>query len=418
VVNLEQLRKQAIELARAARAGDSAAVARLGDLPPQLASAQLVLAREHGYSSWPALVHEVAEHPFRTDFDYYEGRAHGIATVNGISLADARRDLAQRHGLSDWAQLTRRVQALASGEEPPTPFMLAYCAVEDCDLERLRALLDEHPELVRQRGTNGNDLFGMASDLDVAQLLLERGADLNRGNDYGWTKLHQAGYGNDRELAEVLLAAGARTDLAARGDGGTPLVVALFWGHREVVDLLGLEPRNLRVAAGLGLVDLIDELAGTSAAGAHRGFYRPHGGFPAWQASDDPREILDEALVWAAKSDRVEAIEQLVEFGADPDADPYRGTALTWAACNGRVAAVRRLVESGADVNARGTFGGPDHGQGVTALHLAAQSGQAEAVETLLELGADPTIRDTIHGGTPAGWAQHGGHPELAERLT
>jgi ankyrin repeat protein len=416
-VNVEQLRKQAKELARGARAGNADDVARLGDLPPQLASAQLVLAREQGYSSWAALVHEVVEQPFHTDLDYYEGRAYGIATVNGVSIAAARRELAQRHGLSTWAELTRRVRALASGEEPPTPFLLAYRAVEAGDLEQLRALLDEHPELVRRRGTNGNDLFGMAGDLAIVRLLLDRGADVNRGNDYGWTKLHQAGYGNDRQLAELLLAAGARTDLSARGDGGTPLVVALFWGHREVVDLLGLEPRNLRVAAGLGRVDLIDELAGTPAAGAHRGFYRPHGGFPAWEPADDPQEILDEALVWAAKSGRVEAIERLVELGADVDADPYRGTPLTWAACNGRVAAVRRLVELGADVNALGTFGGPDHGQGVTALHLAAQSGQGDAVETLLELGADTTIRDVIHGGTPANWAQFGCHPEIAERL-
>jgi ankyrin repeat protein len=413
VVNLEQLRKQAKELARAARAGDPTAVARLGDLPPRLASAQLVLARERGYSSWPALVQEVVEQPFRTDLDYYEGRAYGIATVSGVPLASARRVLAQRHGLASWAGLTRRVRALASGDEPPTPFMLAYRAVEDGDLGRLCALLDEHPELVRQRGTNGNDLFGMAGDVDVVRLLLERGADVNRGNDYGWTKLHSAGYGNDRELAELLLAAGARTDLCARGDGGTPLIAALFWGHRDVVDVLGLEPRNLRVAAGLGLVDLIDELVG-----AHRAFYRPHGGFPAWQPADDPQEILDEALVWAAKSGRVDAIERLVRLGAGLDADPYRGTPLSWAAANGRVAAIRRLVELGADVNARGTFGGPDHGQGVTALHLAAQSGQVDAVEALLELGADPTIRDAMHHGTPAGWARHGCNPELAERLS
>src|SRR5207247_5636065 len=114
---------------------------------------------------------------------------------------------------------------------------------------------------------------------------------------------------------------------------------------------------------------------------------------------------------------RVGAIERLVELGADLNADPYSGTPLTWAACNGHVTAIRRLVELGADVNGRGTFGGPDHGQGVTALHLAAQSGRAEAVETLLELGADPAIRDAIHRGTPASWAQHGCHPELAKRL-
>ena len=51
---------------------------------------------------------------------------------------------------SELGGLTRRSQALASGGAPPTPFMLAYRAVEDGDLERLRALLDEHPELVRR----------------------------------------------------------------------------------------------------------------------------------------------------------------------------------------------------------------------------------------------------------------------------
>jgi ankyrin repeat protein len=248
-------------------------------------------------------------------------------------------------------------------------------------------------------------------------LLLERGADPNRGNDYGWTKLHQAAYSNDFDLARLMLDAGARTDLFARGDGGTPLVAALFWGHREVTELLGREPANLRVAAGLGDLDLIRRLVGTPQAGAHRGFYRPHGGFPAWQPSDDPQEVLDEALVWGAKSDRDEAIRLLAELGARVDADPYRGTPLTWAAVNGRVSSVRTLVELGADPNQRGTFGGPSHGEGVTAIHLAAQSGQREAVVALLELGADPLILDNLHGGNALGWARVGGHGELADVL-
>jgi ankyrin repeat protein len=416
-VNLEQLRKQAKDLVRAARRGEPAARARLGDLPPRLASAQLVLAREHGFSSWPALVHAHVEQPFHTDLAYYEGRAEGIASVSGVTLAEARRDLARRHGLPSWAALSRRVEALGRGDEPPPPFMAAYRALEDGDRELLVELLDEHPELVRARGTNGNDLLGMAGDHDLLRLLLERGADPNRGNDYGWTKLHQAGYSNDTGLARILLAAGARTDLSARGDGGTPLVAALFWGHREVARLLGDVPRNLRVAAGLGRVDLIEELWGTPAAGAHRGFYRPHGGFPRWEPSDDPQEVLDEALVWAAKSDRVDAISALVELGARVDADPYRGTALTWAAANGRVAAIRRLLALGADPNAGGTFGGPDHGQGVTALQLAAQCGHQDAVDVLLAAGADPGLEDELHGGTAAGWAHVGGHFELEERL-
>jgi ankyrin repeat protein len=411
-LSLEQLRKQAKERVRERRAAGQ---------DVKLADVQFELARELGFHSWPKLkayVERLAlEQPFRTDLDYYEGRAHGIATVNGVSAVDARRDLAARHGFSSWRELRRHVEAMRSGVEPATPFVLAYQAIEDNNRERLVALIDRFPDLVVQRGTNGNDLLGMAGDLSIVALLLERGADPNRGNDYGWTKLHQAGYGNDRELATLMLESGGRTDLFARGDGGTPLVAALFWGHREVAPLLGREPANLRVAAGLGDLDMIRNLFGKPQAGAYRGFYRPHGGFPAWEPSDDPQEVLDEALVWAAKSDRAQAIRLLVELGARVDADPYRGTALTWAAANGRVGSIRALVELGADVDQRGTFGGPSHGEGVTAIHLAAQSGQREAVAALLELGADPLIQDKLHGGNALGWARVGGHEGLADIL-
>jgi ankyrin repeat protein len=357
----------------------------------------------------------LSEQIFTLDLEYFEGRAAGIATTSDVSIDDARLELARRHGIASWDELLARVAAL---RDRPSPFMLAFRAIEAHDGDRLAALLDAHPELVEQRGTNGNDLLGLSGgDLSLVRLLLERGADVNRGNDYGWTILHQAGYGNDRALAELVLAAGADTTASARGDGGTPVVVALFWGHRDVVDVLGDAPRNLRVAAGLGRIELIDGLVGTPAAGEHRGFYRPHGGFPRWDPSDEPQEVLDEALVWAAKAGRVDAVSRLVELGAQVDADVYRGTALTWAAVNGRVEAIARLLELGADPNRRGTFGGLDHGEGVTALHLAAQAGRAEAVDVLLASGADPTVVDALHGGNPAGWASFGGHPRLAERL-
>ena len=207
------------------------------------------------------------EQPFHTDIEYYEGRAEGIASVNGVTLDEAQRDLARRHGFASWDELADHVAAIREGQEPTPTFMLAYRALEARDTARLAGLLDEHPDLVHARGTNGNDLLGMAS-LEHVRLLLDRGADPNRGNDYGWTKLHQAGYGNDAELARVMIDAGARLDASARGDGGTPLVAALFWGHRDVVPLLGLEPGNLRVAAGLGLPETIRELAGTPGATA------------------------------------------------------------------------------------------------------------------------------------------------------
>jgi ankyrin repeat protein len=143
----------------------------------------------------------------------------------------------------------------------------------------------------------------------------------------------------------------------------------------------------------------------------------PTAGFRRGSLPTIRRRPWTRRLAGAAKSGRVEALDVLVELGARVDAEPYRGTALAWAAFNGRTAAARRLLELGADPNRRGTFGGPTHGEGVTALHLAAQNGHRENVEALLAAGADPAIRDSLHDGPAWGWADFGGHEALAEML-
>jgi ankyrin repeat protein len=349
--------------------------------------------------------------------------------VRAIGIADARLVLAREHGFATWEAFRRHIAGLADSGEP---FRRAFRAIEARDTAALSTLLDRYPGLVSARGTNGNDLLGLAAgitsgrkDKSIVRELLARGADPSGANDRGWTPLHQAGYSDDGELARLLLEAGARTDVYGHGEGGTPLAAALFWGHADVAGILAereIVPGNLRIAAGLGRLDLIRALVrddGTlsDAAGAARGFYRPHSGFPIWQPSPDPQEILDEALVWAAKSDRTAVLGPLVELGADVDGDPYRGTALIWAGALGRVATIRRLVELGADPSRRGTFGGPDHGEGVTALHIAAQSGKLGAVEALLAAGADRSLHDTIHDAPPAGWAEQGRHPEIAAAI-
>ena len=55
--DLDQLRRQARELLRAAAGGDSAAITRIHAVSPQLtlSAAQLALAREYGFRSWSAL---------------------------------------------------------------------------------------------------------------------------------------------------------------------------------------------------------------------------------------------------------------------------------------------------------------------------------------------------------------------------
>ena len=160
--------------------------------------------------------------------------------------------------------------------------MAAFQAMQAGDLKALQALLRRHPQLARERGANGNTLLNLAVSLaakiDVAaglamvETVLAAGADVNEPNDRGWTALHQAAYSNQREIAAELIAHGADLELEGHGSGGTPLVMALFWGHREVADFLSqhsIAPGNLRVAAGLGRLDLLENcfLGGD---GAHR----------------------------------------------------------------------------------------------------------------------------------------------------
>ena len=257
------------------------------------------------------------------------------------------------------------------------------------------------------------------------EALLAAGSDVNEGNDRGWTPLHAAAYANQPEIAALLIEKGAALDAEAHGAGGTPLIAALFWGHREVADLLGrhsVAPNNLRAAAGLGIPEWVDACfqpdgALTPEACAARGFYRPHSGFPDWQPSTDPQEVLDEALVWACKSNRLLALERLVSAGARVNADPYRGTPLIWAAACNRTETVAWLLDHGANINQKATFGGLTHGQGITALHLAAQSGHLPVLKLLIERGADRSIKDDLYQSTAEGAANYFGRNEVRDYL-
>lgn len=485
-MNLEQQKKQAKELLRAVRSGKDDALARLRThhlrwahaddamvrQEMALHDAQFVIAREQGFASWTKLK-VYAEDPharhtrlFVADMQWITDRVHGLlrtrqsagpAALEQIrewhplfsgcsdeeileapfSEADARLVYAREHGFDSWEELTLRVNLLASDARAAAaePFLAAFRALESRDVPAVKGLVARNPQLTKERGTNGNTLLNLAvslaarADRDVGlalmEALLSAGGDVNDANDRGWTPLHQAAYSNQGDAAEVLIQRGADLDAEGNGSGGTPLIVALFWGHREMADLLGrysIAPGNLRVAAGLGNPELLErcfsgERTLATEACAARGFYRPHSGFPDWQPSADPQEVLDEALVWASKNGRTEVLARLIRAGARLDADPYRGTPLIWAAYRDRREAAEWLIDHGAPVNQKATFGGPSHGQGVTALHMAAQAGHLSMVQLLIRKGADPTITDDLYHGDAEGAAGYFGQIAVRDYL-
>jgi ankyrin repeat protein len=470
--DLAQQRKRAKELLKSVRAGDEDALARLRYGHPRLAKAtdaelrsaklhdtQWVVAREYGFSSWIKLQRHIDEvtgahrQPYRlfeTNVDYYRGRVHGLLSVlqtgerNALRLVrefhphyasasdaeiraasitqeDAELIHARQHGFSAWEELVAAVEALRA-DPAREPFRLAFAAIEAKDDTTLAALLKRHPSLAQASGTNGNRLLHFAVNHDnpkLASCLLEAGADPDAANDKGSTPLTQAAYRGKADLIARLLAEGAAIDAESYGDGGTPLAFALFWGHREAAEKLAevaIVPRNLRMAAGLGRIDVMAELFaanGTLApeAGSHREFHRPHSGFPPWRPRDDRQEVIDEALSYAARSGRVEAMAYLHARGADLDSAPYQATPLAQAVLTGHLDAIDWLLDHGADIDKKCGYGEP---RSATPLHFAAAwGGQLEAAKLLVARGADLTITDDAYHAPASGWANHFGHTQI-----
>ena len=265
-------------------------------------------------------------------------------------------------------------------------FHPAVAAIEAGDLERFRTLLRADPSLATDRSSKGHTLlqcvvldgYEVPHSIEMAQLLIDAGA----AQEYIDESLVAAASMDNVEAIPVLLAAGA----ALNGNGTwSPIEDALAFGKHRIVQLLlerGATIHNLRIAAGLGRADLID------------GFFNPDGslkaeagklagpfGEPTEGWSQDPQDSLDNAFVYACRSGQIEAAERLLQHGARINALP------------------------------------PGFDYAGTGLHYAAMEGHRPMVEYLLAHGADPRLKDKKVSSTPAGWAEHGGHPEIEELL-
>jgi ankyrin repeat protein len=223
----------------------------------------------------------------------------------------------------------------------------------------------------------------------LALLLLARGADPNDGQT-----LYQCHFDDDDTFLEVLFEGGLDVSTIER----SMLATAAAKGYAKRVALLlahGFDPnaedRGGRSAYHNALLHGHDTIAqALVAAGA------------TTTPLSDPDSLRAACFRGDAETARVLA-------AAHPELLDD-ASLLVGAAGDGNLEAVRLLLDLGLAPCAAN-----DHS--ATALHQAAFGGHTGVVRELLARGAPVDVNESAHGATPASWADHAGHKELAHLI-
>ncbi|XP_040607808.1 ankyrin-2 isoform X47 [Mesocricetus auratus] len=239
-------------------------------------------------------------------------------------------------------------------------------------------------------------------NVNVATLLLNRGAAVDFTARNGITPLHVASKRGNTNMVKLLLDRGGQIDAKTR-DGLTPLHCAARSGHDHVVELLlergapllartknGLSP--LHMAAQGDHVECVKHLLQHKAP------------------VDDVTLDYLTALHVAAHCGHYRVTKLLLDKRANPNARALRGeTALHMAARAGQVEVVRCLLRNGALVDARAR-------EEQTPLHIASRLGKTEIVQLLLQHMAHPDAA-TTNGYTPLHISAREGQVDVASVL-
>jgi len=288
-------------------------------------------------------------------------------------------------------------------------------AVKNRDVESVRALLQERPARIDVNAAQGDGATALhwaahRDDLAIADLLIRAGARANVANDLGATPLHLACTNRSAAMVERLLAAGAdaratllngETALMTCARAGDAGAVKALLAHGADVNAKEHEHQQTALMWAVAqrhpeVVELLIEARADT--GARSLTYAQT--VVGEQTQRAGREELNYTvlrggatpLLFAARAGDEQSATLLLKAGADPnDSQPDGVTALVLAvhSANGGVAA--RLLEHGADPNALSS--------GYTALHAAILRSDLNLVKALLGRGANPNLRMTK--GTP-----------------
>ena len=205
-----------------------------------------------------------------------------------------------------------------------------FAAAQARDQLALNAFFDAGINANAQNSDGRTVLISAAArgELDIVNLLLSRGVDVNVKDNRGYTALAHALEARYPEVEEALLK---RPELDPNVGGllGRPILLAYVWRDNQKAT-----ERLLALGANVNLQD----------------------------------KDGDTALHGAAETGNVEIIRMLLDKGANPNAKNQQGgTPLMWAAVFGNGDAVRLLLSRGANASLKDN-------DGITALEWAARN--------------------------------------------
>ncbi len=418
--SLEFERKEAKALLQRLRTGGADAWARARarhpaiDTAPEhirLADAQLVIARDYGFTSWPRLVRyfgdlERQRHGQRSVYtrDFYDGSVRSLLVehrerrvwtsrvlasyvprfyamgaddvfASTVTEDDARLTVARMNCFPSWEVLVERT-AMVIRQRPDDwdvdPMAYASEAMKAADLDELKRVVEAHPDLLHPSEFDiaaGRSLLrsalhherrqGRAALRPIIEWLATQGLDPQ-------LELNRQLCGHVRmktEKVRWLLDRGADPNWVA--PNGIPVLehaLIRYWND-EAIDVLASRavPRKaLWIAAGLGDVNGVRrslDAQGKPTAAARR--LRPDfaavgpAAIPSHPDPDD-EEILMEAFFIAILNGRTPVLEYMASRGFPVDSLVYGSPVINIAVGNGMTRIVECLVRCGASLDLRG----------------------------------------------------------------
>ncbi len=288
-----------------------------------------------------------------------------------------------------------------------TPYLIergarvdAHAAARLGMLDTLEGLLRAEPGLVHARGGDGQTPLHRAATVQVADCLLDHGAEIDALDVDHESTPAQYLVRDHPEVVRRLIDRGCRTDLlmaAALGD------LALARKH------LDADPACLRVSVSEEYFPKKNPRAGGTiyiwTLGQHKTAHMVAREFGHEQMFELLMERSSEELKLSMACELGDEATFRMMLARNPNltrqlSAPERRK-IAFAAQNNNTDAVRLMLQAGWPVDARGQHR-------ATPLHWAAFHGNVQMAELLLHYNPPLELRDGDFHSTPLGWAMHG----------